>query len=740
MNTIRHAASTAFGVLLPAGLALGIVDGVLGGAVLPTLALWLIVTLAIALVTTIVLAATVALWGRGWIRRSLQRLRDDRALDRRVCAGLLAGIVATTIGAVALGQAADVLIGDYRNELGGWFEIGAFGSLLGMFALGVIAYVGLRKLLLAVGSASAFGPALVLLVWVLASVSLLGFVWIALHGFRGPEPVVAIMLIPVVATLLALVAYGPFDRLRERIPRRGTIVLASALVAIALPFVALGMTPSEATAHAVEAKSRIGGDMLRLLRSQLDDDEDGYTAFFRGADCDDANADVHPGAKEVPGNGVDDNCIGGDAALPPPPPPPTPVKAIEARHNLIVLFVDTLRFDRIGASGYKRDGKTLTPRLDAFAKESVVFRSAYAQAPATLRSAPSFLGSRYPTQLTVDRQFADYTVVSDDNVLLFEVLSAAGIATMGLTSHFYFCDPVRVPDDCKGFARARHSNILQGALEWDNSGAVDIAPSNHDIAGPRIVDKTIARFERMAASGERFAMLVHLFDPHSTYMKHDDWPITESGERGLAQKYDYEIAYEDRQIGRLLDALEQTKLASNTIVVLVSDHGEAFGVHTMDKERLFFHGHSLYRELLHVPLIFRVPGIAPREVSDVVELVDMAPTIVALLGTAPDRSWIGRDLSPLLRGEAASKKPAYAELVPAPWWNHEAKGMISEDGKKHIIFVDGRWELYDLELDPEERKNVIRSDPDAAKLKEQLLRWIDSTLATNGGTCAMCLR
>lgn len=734
----RDAARVAFGLVLTAGLLVGIGDAVLVGdssAVLAVLGLWSIVSVVLAGVTTVVLVATDALWSYGWIRRALEKLRADRSLDRRVCAGLLAGVVSVATGAVVLGRAADVLIGDHRTQLGGWFEAGVVGSLLGMLVIGLAVFALLRALLDRVRGSAAFAPVLLLMLWLCASSSLVGFAWIFVHGVQHSP--FAIMLVPVVVTVLALVMYGPLDRMRGRIARPGRIVLGVAILAAALPIVGLGRTPDEATVHAVEARSRIGAAMLALLRARFDGDGDGYTAFFGGSDCDDSNASTHPGAKEVPGNGVDENCIGGDAPRPPPAPPPQP--AAIAKHNLLVLFVDTLRMDRLGISAYRRGGATLTPTLDAFAAQSIVFRAAYAQAPATLRSAPSFLGSRYPSQLRVDRAFADYPVLLDDNVLLFEVLNAAGMVTSGISSHFYFCDHVRLPDDCKGFARARYSNILQGASEWDNSGAVDIGPSNHDVAGPRIVDKTIARLDRFASSGDRFALLVHLFDPHSTYMKHEAWPITETGERGLVAKYDYEIAYEDQQIGRVLDALERNGLATNTVVVLVSDHGEAFGVHVMQRERLFFHGHSVYRELLHVPLMFRVPGMAARDVLDVVELVDMPPTITSLMGARPDPTWIGRDLSPLLRGEASTPKPAFAELVPAPWWNHEAKGMISADGKKHIIFVDGRWELYDLTTDPDERKNVIATDPDSAMLKLQLQRWIDSTLA-NGGSCAMCDR
>ncbi|HRC58739.1 MAG TPA: sulfatase, partial [Kofleriaceae bacterium] len=402
---------------------------------------------------------------------------------------------------------------------------------------------------------------------------------------------------------------------------------------------------------------------------------------------------------------------------------------IERRGDLqrLVIFIDTLRADRLGISGYRRDGKSLTPRLDAFAAQSVVFRRAYAQAPNTPRSVPSFLASRYPSQLAFEKDFVDYPTVADSNDLLFETLAAGGLHTTAVTSHFYFCDTDKAPTQCADFKRPKRSNVRQGAADWDNEGAVDVAPSNKDISAPRIVPRALAKLGQLAQDKRRFAMMVHLFEPHSTYMEHEGWPITERGTAGLAQKYDYEIAYTDGWVGKILDALDEHKLSESTMVVLMADHGEAFGVHSMAGQRMFFHGQTLYDELINVPLMFRMPKVAPRQVDDVVQLIDLAPTIADVFGLPAPASWQGRSLAPAFGGAALPPQPAFAELMPAPAWNHDARAMISADGAFKVYFrkSDSRWEIYDLRTDPEETKDLSGSAGNADLLKQELTAWIE---------------
>jgi arylsulfatase A-like enzyme len=741
----RRGLTVGLGAALASGLVLAICDVAAHQTQLaagPLLALWLAAGLLLGIPLGLILGAGDATFGHRFVVRALARLAAQRSRDLAITGAVLAALVVAGPAIVVIGKLAVALVGDVERKAVGGMLLGVVVVVtLPAWAAAALPVSRVTRHLAKLLPHTAKLPAMACLLGLglAGAFALTAFYVLTRLDWRALQlgSLLALAALPALTLIMAglwAAAVAEWPRLLAG------VVAGLAALALGLPVVTLPSKPSAAVSRAVLDRSWIGARAIAALRGRIDRDHDGESAFFGGPDCDDHNPAVRSGTPEIPGNGIDDNCVGGDGKAPPATaaatpsnlaaPAPAPASALA--RNVLLIFIDTLRFDRLGIAGYRRDGQSLTPHIDALAAQSVVFRQAFAQAPNTPRSVPSFMTSRYPSQVMFEKAFADYPSVLDANDLMFEALAGLGLQTAAVTSHFYFCDPQLAPRECADFRHPKRSNIRQGVADWDNEGALDIAPSNKDVAAPRIVPRAIKKLEALAQGKQRFAMMVHLFEPHSSYMEHPGHPITEHGTAGLAQKYDYEIAFADEWIGKLLETLERSGLAGATMVVLIADHGEAFGAHTMAGEKMFFHGQTLYNELLHVPMMVRAPGVKPRMAEDVVQLIDLAPTMVTALGGGPPPSWQGRSLLPALRGEPLAPAPAFAELLPAPAWDHDARAMISGDGKYKVYYrkSDSRWEIYDLQKDPEELHDLSERAGFAAvadPLKQELTTWMERT-------------
>jgi len=363
------------------------------------------------------------------------------------------------------------------------------------------------------------------------------------------------------------------------------------------------------------------------------------------------------------------------------------------RPSAIVYVVDCLRADRVGAYGYERP---TTPEMDRVAAAGYVFEDAHACATWTKPAVGClFTGLEAPRHRarTVD------DVLAPDRRTLADTLAAAGFETAA-----WVANPVL---DGRGFGYARgFDRYVELAQKWKGRSVNDV---NGDAAA--ITEGAVPWLE--ANRDRAFFLYLHSIDLHYPYDARAGFESLVRGDReGLAldsDRYDSELAYNDREIGKLMQALVRLGLDRSTYVLLTADHGEEFGEHGLTR-----HGHSVYEELLHIPLLVRPPGGLPaaRRIAEPVGEIDLAPTLLALLGVPAPAGLDGRDVGPALRGRALEKRTAFAEQISSA----ETLYAIREGPLKLIqqLVPEPREMLFDLASDPHERHDLRAARPEAA--------------------------
>lgn len=364
--------------------------------------------------------------------------------------------------------------------------------------------------------------------------------------------------------------------------------------------------------------------------------------------------------------------------------PIAPAGRTAARPSTIVLItIDTLRADRLGAYGW---ASARTPAIDGLAARGVRFDRAYATAPITLPSHASLLTGLYPPG-HASRHNGMH--VRPDVATLAGILHEQGWATGACVGAF--------PLD-------RRYGLARGFDHYgDRMPRRDDGRQMNERPGRAVVDECL---EWLRDAGARPALLwVHLFEPHAPYLAD---PSRGPAGRTLppAARYDDEIAEADRQVARLLDGIAWR--TGETLTILAGDHGEAFGEHGEVTHSIF-----LYDTTLRVPLVVAGPGIAPSVSGTAVSLADVAPTVIDLLGL-PSRGLDGASLAPLLRGGAIGPRDLYAEtFAPLLDFGWSPLRSVRSGGVKYIDAP--RPELFDTAIDPAEEHDLTAGRADAAR-------------------------
>jgi arylsulfatase A-like enzyme len=395
--------------------------------------------------------------------------------------------------------------------------------------------------------------------------------------------------------------------------------------------------------------------------------------------------------------------------------PEQPALASAKDWNVVLIGIDTLRADHTTLLEPKPGERDRTPNLRKLVQRGTVFTQGTSQSPWTMPAFASIMTGKYPMQ---HGAISLVGKLRAREVTLAEILRETGRVTGGFVSHDYV-------DHKHGFA--------QGFDDFSDFWAQGHAV----IGGSHITDQALEFVARHAH--EPFFLFTHYFDPHNEYHEHPEWDWADGYHGWLRDQldmenirfnrqmlgtpeldyvrsvYDEEIAFDDREIGRLVADFEKRGLMEKTVFVLVADHGEEFLDHGN-----FSHTTSLFDELVHVPLAVVVPGAPPKRVVDeVVETRRVFATILDTLGVE-----FGRDArAPGLLASAASEDAQHAAFSMVwlpdakPQWGKKFK-IASVRTKRFKLVKDYTrdvTELFDLQADPSEARDASQDAPEHRK-------------------------
>jgi choline-sulfatase len=519
-----------------------------------------------------------------------------------------------------------------------------------------------------------------------------------------------------IATILA--ASFDLPATARRVARIAGLPAAAIVFVVGLAWVERSPTLS----RAMQARGGLGPAILAGLEGWTDRDGDGSGAHFGGLDCDDGDPRSHRGALDVPHDGVDADCDGSDAprivadaaptartaTAPSPPAAPGPNAAAVHRSgagpratdkpSIVLVTMDSVRADRTSTFGY---AKKTTPALDALAARGVAFEHAYAVASDTQRSIAPLVSGRRLSRTARDAR--EWPTIQGSVETLAERMRAAGYATAAVTSFTWLSKD-------RGFDQG--FDDFEPVYEKDHP--------ERGVTGPHAVAAARAIVAKRDADPKPLFLWVHLFDAHERWVPH---PGHDFGKKASGL-YDGEIAFVDKQIAALTEAIAASSRADATAFVVHGTHGEGFGEHGVEG-----HGSDLWEQQIHVPLVVALPGAREgRYARGAVSVADLPATILELGGASAD-GVEGRSLVAIARGALDTPGvPVDARATRrAAWIDWPLKLLVTKrKGKKN----KDRYVLFDLAADPAEEKDL------AASRNEDLVRMIalDQRQGEDGAT------
>jgi arylsulfatase A-like enzyme len=344
---------------------------------------------------------------------------------------------------------------------------------------------------------------------------------------------------------------------------------------------------------------------------------------------------------------------------------PNPRRLLPEGPIVILFSIDAFRYDLMS-----REKRDVAPNVHAIREKSVYFSQARSFGAGTRISLSAVFTGRYYSMLKWTRPLSPRPTLERDKLPRFpELLRAAGVDTVqALSLSEMLTENIGV---VRGFSEELHSR-----KDEDQKMTADLT---EDV------------IERLKKQGKRpLFLFMHVIDPHVPYRTYGK-PAASKREA-----YELEVTLADKSLGRLYRAVEELGLKHRTAFIVTSDHGEGFG-----ENGVHYHNKTVYEVMVHVPLMIEIPGVAPRNVDDYVSVMDVGPTILDLFGVSTPGFWMAESLVPQILGAPV---PLGRPLAMETRYEH---GLLFPDGVKAIH----RWqtnaeEIYDLNDDPEERKNL----------------------------------
>jgi choline-sulfatase len=386
-----------------------------------------------------------------------------------------------------------------------------------------------------------------------------------------------------------------------------------------------------------------------------------------------------------------------EVTAPPGTAPAAPAKPVAksppAKLNVILITVDAMRAD-MPWTGYD---KPIAPHLTELAAQGVVYENYRSVSSYTAQSVATLLSGRFASTLYRTGMF--FTNYSGENAWITESMQSQGITTLAVHAHLYFD---RAPGLKQGFSQWK---VVPG-LSWNSS-------TDESVTSPRSVEAMIELLKDEKTSNGQFFLWAHLMDPHDQYVKHPEAPDFGDKNRG---RYDSEVWFVDHWLGKFLEFARDKPWWKNTALLVSADHGETFGEHGM-----FKHAFEIWESLVRIPLVVVAPGAEPRRIRAARSHIDLAPTVLELMGVPALPGFQGKSLVPEIYGaEAPSHEPILLELAEDT--NNAHRQAIVRGDDKLILFDSGKVALFDLKADPEELEDLSTKDKEKAKELLALLK------------------